>query len=127
MAVLHVSFLSKENLQVSTITRTITLSDRAPVKIIEDDWEPTFAHDNVNSKKRHITYRIHNGDKGAIVYAVQKRDGDFKAEHTAGYLCKVHEIAETIMDVAEEMEDKAGGDWMLLADRLIRTLQPVEI
>lgn len=108
-------------------TRIITLSDREPVKIIKDDWEPTYVSDEDGRRKRHLTYRIHNGNKGAIIYAVQKRNGDFKAEHTAGYLCEVDEIAATIMDVAEEMEDKAGGDWMLLADRLIRTLQPVEI
>lgn len=107
--------------------RIITLSDRNPISINPDDWKPTFVSDEDGRKKRHITYRIHCGDKGAVVYAVQKQDGDFKTEHAAGYLCKVDEIAETIMDVAEEMEDKAGGDWTPLADRLIRTLQPVEI
>lgn len=110
-----------------TTSRTITMSTAAPVRIDEDEWLPQYVSDTGGGRKRHITFRTNIDGVRAIVYAVQKKDGEFKAEHAAGYLCKASKIAETIIDVAEEMEDKTGGDWMPLADQLIRRLKPTEI
>lgn len=103
------------------------MSTTAPIKIDEDEWSPQYVSETSSGKKRHLTFRTNVDGVRAIVYAVQRRDGGFKAEHAAGYRCEVSEIAEVIMDVAEEMEDKTGSDWLLLADQLIRRLQPVEI
>lgn len=111
----------------TTTKRTITLSDSPPVSIIESEWAPRYIIDECNGKNRYLTYRIKHDNSRAVVYAVQKRPGSFKTEHAAGYLCSVDEIAATILDVVEEMEEKTGVDWMPLADKLIRKLKPVEI
>ena len=109
-------------------SRTITLSDRGPIKIYEDEWIPKFSVMKTEGTAFHLTVRTRKSDQQCVVYATQKKKGAFKPEYFAGWLCSQSEVSDTILDVAEEMLEISGRDeWQSLQDDLLSRLEPVEI
>jgi len=129
--------------------RTITLSDRAPVTITEEDW-PTIADasddwfDNEHKVQANrtsdwlIRVRQHK-DGRAIVYATYKFDSNYQKETSRqvrhGQLLDAGaDIVAAIRTVTERMEDMDAehhGDddtrWAQLADDCIADLPAEEM
>lgn len=131
-------------------TRTITLTDRRPVRIDEDEW-PVIAsasdsdHDNqyefqANRKSKWgVTVRRHE-DGRVIVYATYSHYSAYQGEgghgNKRGELlaasCTDQDVIDAINRVCEDVaaaphhEDDAGR-WAGLADECIADLDPEEI
>ena len=111
------------------IKRTITLSDRGPIQIVEDEWTPKFVTRKLKDIALHLTLRTRKSDPNqCVVYAVQRKKGQTKPEFCAGYLCKESEISDTILDVVEEMLDLSDRDeWLDLQTELLSRLPAIAI
>lgn len=104
--------------------RTITLTDRAPVRIVESDW-PTLAsgtfawHDNEYrfqaNRTRDIFVKVRqHADGRTIVYAgydtSSSWQGEADAKHRTGELLEVGaDIVAALRRVADELTSRAGG------------------
>jgi len=90
--------------------RTITLSDRAPVTIVEADW-PIIAqasdHDDAHEFQANRTWHLYvrqHEDGRAIVYGVYRTKFENEHDRRGGHLLDVNEnIAAHISDVAKEL------------------------
>ena len=97
-----------------TRTRTITLTDRPPVQIVQADW-PVIARDSQHDGREFecqanrwwwITVRRH-ADGRTIVYG--RSDSNWQGEHSqhAGYLMHTYEsldVVRAIHDVSEAID-----------------------
>jgi len=108
--------------------RTITLTDRQPVKIREDEW-PILAKGSyatwdgqyecqaTQTRRIHITVRQH-ADGRAIVYGrydyTTRWQGAKGVRHNVGHLCdrpiSTAELVKAIQDVGRELADRVGED-----------------
>ena len=130
-------------------TRTITLTDRAPIKIREDDW-PQIAvstysdHDNQYEFQANRTWkcaiRVRQHEDGrAVVYGVYDYDTAHQNENgfaaKAGVLVEagadlaraIREVADTLTDAATEAGHEFGAHISAAAREAIADLPAVEI
>jgi len=107
--------------------RTITLTDRPPVRIREDQW-PVIAHgnykdwDNQYEFQANRTWKIdirvrRHQDGRAIVYGVYDYDTQFQGEkgeaHKVGALLAPDgDLPAAIKEAAEQMIERVGDDDM---------------
>ena len=132
--------------------RTITLTDRSPVKIYEDEW-PVLAHaewwdfDNqyefqANRKAEvHIRVRQHANDGRHIVYGTYRYTTQFQNEYdcrtAAGKLLDggwnetaiveaIHAVTDSLSSY-ESLPDSWQPDWRKLADDCIADLPAEEL
>lgn len=107
--------------------RTITLTDRPPVRIREDQW-PVIAHgnykdwDNQYEFQANRTWKIdirvrRHQDGRAIVYGVYDYDTHFQGEkceaHKVGALLAPDgDLPAAIKEAAEQMIERVGDDDM---------------
>ena len=104
-------------------TRTITLTGRAPVKIVEDNW-PIIAHghwldhDNQYESQANRRWRIdirvrQHADGRAIVYGVYDYDTAFQGE-----ACEVHRVG-SLLNAGADLPAAIKAEGKALIDRII--------
>lgn len=120
--------------------RTVTLTGRPPVNIVEADW-PIVAASNwrAGGSEWYLTVREH-GDERLIVYAAYRRslpgtDRPFRLQHgmTLEPTASWPEVADAVRSLCEHMASCPHGKkddesrWKWLGDKCISRLPPEEL
>ena len=104
-------------------TRTITLTGRAPVKIVEEDW-PVIAKADAHAQRRHTSVRVRRHlDGRSIVYGT--RGGGFVLDLSAGAIIAAGDQSIALPEAIRAVCADLGAPE--LAQRLIADLPAVAI